>query len=301
MEKILITGANGMLGGKIIRQIMETTDFDVVAVAASKDKIEAMSEREAIGENDRIHFLSNEAFLSGEITEALSGIGGAVHLAFSRRIRPASDIAASIDFSERVFHRFTEIGAERIINLSTQAVYGNVNGMRKETMDPAPESIYAMAKYATERIFELCMKTASIQNYTSLRLDLVVQSQNLIPDLCRQAKEGMIQLRGGKQRYSFIDADDAALAVVSMLKRRDRWERIYNVGWNQRQYTLLEIAEMIAEAAERIGYGRPAIRLDEQNIVLWYGMDSSKFMEFTGWNPSIGLTEMIVKIMQREG
>ena len=198
MEKILITGANGMLGGKIIRQIMETTDFDVVAVAASKDKIEAMSEREAIGENDRIHFLSNEAFLSGEITEALSGIGGAVHLAFSRRIRPASDIAASIDFSERVFHRFTEIGAERVINLSTQAVYGNVNGMRKETMDPAPESIYAMAKYATERIFELCMKTASIQNYTSLRLDLVVQSQNLLPDLCRQAKVGIIQLRGGK-------------------------------------------------------------------------------------------------------
>ena len=86
-----------------------------------------------------------------------------------------------------------------------------------------------------------------------------------------------------------------------MLKRRDRWERIYNVGWNQRQYTLLEIAEMIAEVAERIGYGRPVIRLDKQDIALCYGMDSSKFMEFTGWNPSVDLTEMIMKIMQREG
>lgn len=298
MKKIFITGANGMLGGKIIRHIIETTEFDVVAVAASRDKIDAMLNREKIKVNDRICFLSNEVFLNGESTVVSSDIYGAVHLAFSRRVRPASDIAASIDFSARVFRRFIEIGAERVVNLSTQAVYGTANGIRKETMISAPESIYAMAKYATERVFDLCMNAASVQNYTSLRLDLVVQSQNLISELCRQAKDGMIQLRGGKQRYSFIDAEDAASAVVAMIESPNGWEQIYNVGWNQYQYTLLEIAEMIAEAAEQTGYGRPDIKLDKQDIELCYGMDSSKFMEFTGWKPRVDLARMITKIMQ---
>ena len=64
----------------------------------------------------------------------------------------------------------------------------------------------------------------------SLRLDLVVQSQNVIKSLCRQAKEEWLRLKGGKQLFSFIDADDVARAIVVMLQSPDGWEKAYNVG-----------------------------------------------------------------------
>ena len=45
---ILITGANGFLGGKTTRRIIEDTDFDVIAVASTEEKVRAMCEREGV-------------------------------------------------------------------------------------------------------------------------------------------------------------------------------------------------------------------------------------------------------------
>ena len=45
---ILITGANGFLGRKITRRITEDTQFDVIAVARSKDKVQEMCVQEHI-------------------------------------------------------------------------------------------------------------------------------------------------------------------------------------------------------------------------------------------------------------
>lgn len=290
-SRVLITGANGLLGGKVIKTILENTCFDVTAVAATKKKVLEMEKREGIKNVERIHFLSNHDFLNFE-TELLDNVYGAVHFAFSRRIRPADDIAASIDFSAAVFNRLAGMDIDRVINVSTQAVYGGTSKIRTEDMIPAPESIYAMAKYAAEKIFELCMEKSFIQNYTSLRLDLVVQSQKVVKMLCEQAKIGKLQLRGGEQRFSFIDAEDAANAVVTMLQSPAGWDRVYNVGWNRVQYSLMEVAEIVAETAEKKGYAHPEIELDKQEIVLWSGMDSSKFMGYTGWKPKLDLRMM---------
>ena len=85
MKKILLTGANGMLGAKIIKILIKTTDYDILAVASSENKLKAKLEQEEIVGNDRIIFLSNEDFLSHDNT--ISEIYGAIHLAFSRRAR----------------------------------------------------------------------------------------------------------------------------------------------------------------------------------------------------------------------
>lgn len=301
MERcILVTGANGLLGGKVIRKLFETTEFRIVGVAATEEKMQEMLSRERIWDRTKIDFISNEQLLCGGID--LSAVFGAVHLAFSRRIRPAEEIATSIDFARDVFARLAVSGAERIINISSQSVYGNAKEIRTEDMLPSPESAYAMAKYASEVIFCSIMRQAAVKDYTSLRLDLVVQSQNVVKSLCRQAKEGRLRLKGGKQLFSFIDADDVARAIVVMLQSTDGWEKAYNVGWNRCRYTLMDVAEAVAEVAEEEGYSRPVIELDErEDIRLWAGMDSSRFMEKTGWFPQIQFFEMIRTMMLGQG
>lgn len=298
-NRILITGANGTIGGKLLKQLCEGTEFDVVAVATNREKLGAVLTREGIEGEGRISFLSNEGLLAG--SGDLSGIWGAVHLAFSRRVRPAADIAASITFASNVFAVLARAGIPRIINLSSQGVYGNVEEMRTERMPPAPENPYTMAKYASEVLFEAHMAESNVREYTNLRLDLVAQSQNLIRALCKQAEAGKLSLRGGQQRFSFLDVDDAAAAIIAMLRSPDGWDRVYNVGWNRCRYTLVEVAEIVAEAAEELGIGRPEIELDEsQDIRLWAGMDSSRFMEKTGWKPCIDLMHMVRGMMQMQ-
>ena len=64
----------------------------------------------------------------------------------------------------------------------------------------------------------------------------------------------------------------------------------------------MDVAEAVAEVAEEEGYSRPVIELDErEDIRLWAGMDSSRFMEKTGWFPQIQFFEMIRTMMLGQG
>jgi nucleoside-diphosphate-sugar epimerase len=152
-----------------------------------------------------------------------------------------------------------------------------------------------MAKYASELLFNDILNCS---HYTNLRLDLVAQSQNVIKGLCKGAKDGQINLKGGGQVFSFIDGEDVAAAVVAMMKTDGDWDCVYNVGKNQVRYTLIELAEIVAESAEKCGFKRPKIMLEESDLALWAGMDSTKFMKKTGWEPAIQLQETIIEILK---
>ena len=290
---ILITGANGFLGGKITRRIITDTGFDVTAVASSEEKVLSMCEKESV-DKSRVHFLSNTDFLK-EDTE-LRDVFGAVHLAFARRVRPAADIASSLTYAADVFHKFASCNIDRIINMSSQGVYGTTEEIRREDTPPAPENHYTMAKYASEVLFNDIL--SNCPHHTIFRLDLVAQSQNIIKGLCKSAKEGQINLKGGRQVFSFIDGEDVAEAVIAMLKVDGEWDTVYNVGWNQKRYTLVELAEIVANAAEKNGYNRPEIELNEADIQLWAGMDSRRFITKTGWVPRIEIERTIENVIR---
>jgi nucleoside-diphosphate-sugar epimerase len=248
-----------------------------------------MLEREGLGSSERVKFLANQEFLDPSTT--ISNVYGAVHLAFSRRMQPAKDIASSIAFAAAMFHKFKSLNIKRVINMSSQGVYGNTDAFRTEDTPPAPATQYTMAKYAAEVIFEDILNDC--EKHTSFRLDPVAQSQNVLQRLCKSAREGKISLKGGKQVFSFIDADDVPGAVLAMLESDGPWDTVYNVGWNRKRITLVELAGLVAEAAACYGYSRPLIELEEDDTALWAGMDSTKFMRKTGWSPSIELSDTI--------
>jgi len=296
-DTVLITGVDGFLGGKITRHIIENTELRVLGLTMSMDWAENMLKREGIGPTERIRFMLNDDFLNSDLADW--PLYGAVHLAFSRRMQPAEDIASSIVFASKVFHKLAEMGADRVIYMSSQGIYGNTEQIRTEQTPPAPATQYTMAKYAAEVLFNDIL--SGVEHHTALRLDPVAQSQNVVKGLCQSAREGKISLRGGKQVFSFIDARDVASAVVAMLTAQGAWEPVYNVGWNRRRYTLVELADIIADAAQKCGMSRPEITLRKDDTALWAGMDSGRFMTKTGWKPEIELGRTIEEIIRGEG
>ena len=289
---VLITGVDGFLGGLITKRLLETTDLYVFGLTLSFDRANDMKERMGIADSDRIKFITNDDFFK---VDELQNVYGAIHLAFSRRMCPASDIASSIDFAAAIYKKLYDLGVDRIINMSSQGVYGNISELRTETTVPAPETQYTMAKYASEVLFNTILSKAP--HHTNLRLDPVAQSQNVLKGLCKSAKSGLIKLKGGKQVFSFIDGEDAASAAVAMLTSDGDWENVYNVGHNNKRYTLIELADIVADSAESCGYKRPEIELEESDISLWAGMDSTRFMNKTMWKPRIMLKESISCLM----
>ena len=116
MEKkevnILITGVDGFLGGKITKKLLDETSYNVIGLTLSMDFAQNMVKREGITETDRVRFLTNDEFLKADSSSLK--VDGAVHLAFSRRMQPAADIASSIVFASSIFHKLADCGADFI-------------------------------------------------------------------------------------------------------------------------------------------------------------------------------------------
>ena len=291
-EKILITGANGNLGGALVKELVDNLAYDVVAISREKKLVHDMLEREKISNKDRVYAMDQDTFLHGKWDA--SSISTAVHAAFSRANKPNKDIAVSLDYSKHVYSVLHEKNIKKVIYVSSQSVYGSISEWRSENAAAAPDSTYAMAKYAGEKLLEEEFDNDPDIMYSILRLDYIIQSQRLVPTLCKNAKKrGLLLLKGGRQTFSYIDRSDAAKAIVALLKYEKQWKHIYNVGPNKMRYSIMEIAQIVREVAQKHGLYDVKINLDEVDTVLWSGMDSSLFMADTGWKPSLDIYQMV--------
>ena len=296
-ERILITGANGDLGGRLVREAIENTDYDVIAVSKSRDKVRDMLDRERISGCDRVIPFGREDFFGSDRADLR--ISAAVHMAFSRANRPAADIADSLDYAEKSFQKLYDMRVPRIVYISSQSVYGTTAEWRQEDLPAAPETVYSMAKYAGEKLLEAKFLGAPGTEWSVLRLDYVIQSQKLVRALCRDAKNsGAIHLKGGRQTFSYIDRADVAGAITALLRSQGPWKPVYNVGPDHMRYTLTEIAGIVASVAGRHGAPDVTVSLGENDTVLWSGMDSTRFMKDTGWRPSRDIYQMVEAIYE---
>lgn len=293
-KRILITGADGNLGGRLTKLLAESTEYGIVAVSSFPDRIPLMLEREGIANKDKVIQMSSDDMFAHDLNKY--NIVGAVHLAFSRAIFPSRDIASSLDYSLSAFKKIIDSGIQNAIYVSSQSVYGDTSDWRTEETVPAPGSIYAMAKYAGEKLFEACYMGHEELQHAIVRLDIVIQSQNLVRALCKNAKEkGQLTLKGGKQVFSYLDASDVPKALLALLNSKAKWQPVYNVGPYKMRYTLVEIAEYVKKIAEVYGY-KVNVSLAEDDTVLWAGMDSGKFIHDTGWKPEVGIENMIENV-----
>lgn len=283
---IAITGAGGAIGRSLIQRILEKTNWSIWAFSSS------------IGENphwgNRVKLMRNDELITTLQTQ--QDVDTCVHLAFSRRFNTDTDIALSLNFSANLYNSLKNSSC-RVINISTVGVYGLNPNMPDESTLPSPDSLYSMAKYASEVLMSVCFQDSSLI-YTNIRLSGIAQSQRVLPVFIDNAKNnGEILITGGNQQFSWIDIADAVDGIISLIAFDGKWRPVYNLTLNKQRYSIIRLAEIVSSYAETNGYGRTKINIiPREDKPICVGWNSEAFSIDTGWQPVVSISDTIKKM-----
>ena len=284
MKTIAITGASGNLGGNLVDYLLKETDWNIITFSSMHLPRWTQESRVTQFNNDEI-----ENVLPALDADVL------VHFAFARRFRSNADIASSLDFAEKVYRAVYANPRCKLINLSTVGVYAPNDDFIDENALIGPDSLYGMAKYASEVLMRSVFHN-HLERTTNLRLGGVAQSQRILPVFIEDAKtKHEINIVGGTQMFSWIDIADTIEAIAALLKT-EKWSPIYNITLDKTRYLITDVARMVAACAKEKGYGDVSVNVTPKDIHICVGWTSAKFIEDTGWQPKVSLEETINKM-----
>lgn len=291
MHKILITGAGGILGSSLINSLKDT-EFFIYALDLSKNAmISKIYPRENIVYCDDLD-CSEISFIN---------IDAIVHCAFSRS-QNGDQLASSIDFTEKVFQKAIEHKVKKIINISSQSVYGSYRlSPSLETDIVNPLDAYALAKYSCEKIATILGQNTETQ-ITNIRLASLIGPQfpeRIVNKMIKSAQEtSTINIIGGQQVFSFLDLRDAVSGLVCMLKNLDKkWKNVYNLG-NKNTYSIVSLAETIANCIqEKNNSSKVNISINEKDILLQIRLNTSLMEKDFLWSAKYSLKDTIEHIL----
>jgi UDP-glucose 4-epimerase len=247
MNTVVITGANGFLGGAIARRFHDD-DWYVAGIDRSVPRADLLPNlgRHYAWSWPDTHFRETLRELKPNVL---------VHCAGQASV-PGSFVDPRLDYESGpplVFELLDQLRRHspvtRFIMLSSAAVYGNPVSLPVSEEQPArPLSPYGFHKWQCEQLcteFARCFSapTASLRIFSAYGPGL---RRQVIWDLCekltRQA-EPVLQGDGSESR-DFIVAADVAQAVYQVAARAACAGEVYNVS-NGRATTIAELAERL--------------------------------------------------------
>ena len=180
-----------------------------------------------------------------------------------------------------------------VVFSSTISVYGEQNGILKETDVCLPDNVYAVSKYASERILEQFCGAQKV-GLSILRYGSVygpdMNAETVISRFIGMAKEGKdLEVFGDGGRYQdFVHLNDVVNANLAACEKQA--EGIFNVGCGKKT-TMKELAEIIlkqyGKARQKIVLsGKPEMRPSQL-------MSLQKSESELGYRPSLRLDDGI--------
>jgi UDP-glucose 4-epimerase len=269
LAKVLVTGAGGYIGGRLVR-----------ALTRAGHETRALV-REATPWLDAPQTVCDLCTVpTEELAAACAGASAIVHLAGENELLAASDPAAALGStlvaSERLAEACTAVGVRRLVYLSTVHVYGArimPGATLTEDMRPEPRSAYAISRLASEHVaaslaagaYELVI--LRLTNSVGAPADPSVDRWSLVAnDLARQgARDGRLTLRSaGVQWRDFVPLSDVCAAIAAACESDGDMlpPGTYNLG-SGRPTTVLELAALVrdafaAQTGERLELAVPA-------------------------------------------
>lgn len=322
-EKILITGATGLIGQTIIKMILEYNNrykdsrIHLIAVVRNKDyAIKLFDDKynsiEYVVGDIRSIDLSNVQY-----TYVIHAASNTSSNSFVNE--PLEVISVAVDGTRHLFEEIKRENIKKIIYLSTMEVYGILEtdeliGENHFTSLQTNElrSCYPESKRMCENICASYGYKYGI-NYNILRLTqtfgegVSYADKRIFAEFarCVMEKRNIVLKTKGETRRSYLYTGDAVDAIFRVMLEAPNGE-IYNVANENTYCSIFEMAKLVASD---IANGDIEVKIQEDDInklgfapTLHINLDTSKIRKL-GWKPEVGLKEMYertIKFMKCE-
>lgn len=261
--KVLVTGATGKVGSRLVGRLLENGE-QVKVLVRDGERARAML-------GDTVERVEGDLLVADSLEQAVAGVDAVVHCAAFFRGATSEQAHATNDMGTRhLAEAARKASVGRFVFASTGLVYGPRDDALADEDDPCdPPDAYPLSKLAAERML-LSMAGLDVR---ILRLPFVYGAgdphiQEVAP-LMRGFPPGM--------KMSVGHHDDIAQAVIRLLHAEAPTHRIYNVVDDE--------APDIAELFAAVGELPPDGSKPERATAFSTRMDGRRIREDLGFKP----------------
>jgi len=253
MRKILITGANGMIGSAIVRELINK--YELILVDSYTNRIEQYSDKATIIKNDLIKVV--------EWQDALNGVYCVVHLAAAVHWAPKTSeeeqmfIQTNAEGTRTLYYACLENSVERFLFFSTNDVYIASDELITEETPTEPKGIYGKSKILAEQYLLEASKASKtavcIFRPASVYGENDIGSMKSLIAFCRK---GIVPMIGrGANKKALLYLKDIVQAVEMYIEsENDQNGEVFNISSGDYEYR--EIIDAICN-----GYGFKPLRI----------------------------------------
>lgn len=305
--RILVTGGCGYIGSSLIPNLLDDSHVDEVVLL---DSLTSSSPANLSGYIDeRLSFHRGDVRNYGAVENAMSNIDSVIHLAAitgadSTHDRRKETFAVNRDGTENVLTAAGKLGVETVVFASSCNNYGRAASTDiDEETEQAPLNPYAESKAASEQLLIEAMSEYGFDgtalrmstNYgwsPGVRFNLVVNHF-----VFRGLTDRPLTVYGdGTNWRPFIHVEDAARAYAHAALNPESWpQTVYNVGSNDGNYQIAEIAEIVREELDQ---DLDVTYLEDEHPGPSYHVNFDRLAE-TGFKPEWTVREGVRDLVRR--
>jgi nucleoside-diphosphate-sugar epimerase len=262
-QRVLVTGGCGYIGSALVPRLLDDERVSEVVVL---DSLAAGSPAHLAGcVGPDLEFRRGDVREYGAVESATRDVDAVIHLAAitgaaSTHDRREETFAVNRNGTENVLTAAGKFDVDSVVVASSCNNYGRAASRDiDETTEQNPLNPYAESKVACERLLDEALEAYDFEgtalrmstNYgwsPGVRFNLVVNHF-----VFRGLTDRPLTVYGdGSNWRPFIHVRDAARAYLNAALDPESWpQRVYNVGSNDGNYRISEIAEIVCEELDR--------------------------------------------------
>jgi UDP-glucose 4-epimerase len=263
---VLVTGGCGYIGSALVPILRDDERVSRVTVL---DDFSESSPRNlmgsGLGTDETLRFRRGDITEYGDVESAMRGVDAVVHLAAitgaaSTHDRRGETFAVNYDATENVFRAAGKLDVSNVVFASSCNIYGRATVEDiDESVEPDPLNPYAETKYEAESLLRdavdeygfdgVALRMSTNYGYSpGVRFNLVVNHF-----VFRALTGRPLTVYGdGSNWRPFVHVKDAARAYAEATLDPATWDEfVYNVGDNDGNYRIEEVAEAVKAELDR--------------------------------------------------
>ena len=263
---VLVTGGFGYIGSALVPQLLQTDEVTRVTVI---DNLSASSPRNLMPNgclaSGQLVFHRGDVRAYGDVESVMTDVETVIHLAAitgaaSTHDRRDETFAVNYEGTENVIRAAGKFGVENVVFASSCNLYGRAssNDIDEDTK-PDPLNPYAETKHESESRLreaadEFDLDATALRMSTNYGYAPGVRFNLVVNHFVFRAITGrpLTVYGDGSNWRPFIHVSDAAQAYAHAALNPAAWPHdVYNVGANNENYQIYEIAEIVRDELSR--------------------------------------------------